>query len=50
VSVSADGRLTVTAREPVSGRRLVLEAAMDGVVDAQETQRLRSLVGMTVLA
>lgn len=50
VAVSADGRLTVTAQEPVSGRQLVLEAAMDGVVDGQETQRLRSLVGMTVLA
>jgi molecular chaperone DnaK (HSP70) len=50
VSVSADGRLTVTAEEPHSGRRLTLEAAMDGVVDAAETERLQALVGMTELA
>ena len=49
VSVSADGRLTVTAEEPCSGRRLVLEAAMDGVVDAAESERLHALVGMAEL-
>jgi molecular chaperone DnaK len=45
--IAADGRLSVIAREPVSGRELTLEALVDGVVDGAETQRLTRLVGLT---
>jgi molecular chaperone DnaK len=45
--IAADGRLSVIAREPVSGRELTLEALVDGVVDSAETQRLTRLVGLT---
>jgi len=45
--IAVDGRLSVIAREPVSGRELTLEALVDGVVDGAETQRLTRLVGLT---
>jgi molecular chaperone DnaK len=47
--VSADGLLTVTAREPGSGTRLDLEAYVDGVVDAGTAGDLGStLAGIAV--
>jgi molecular chaperone DnaK len=45
--IAVDGRLTVTAHEPKSGRELLLEAYVEGVVDSAETERLTSLVGLT---
>ena len=47
--IAADGRLTVIAHEPVSGRELTLEAFVEGVVDAGETERLTRLVGLTAV-
>jgi molecular chaperone DnaK len=47
VRIAIDGRLSVVAEEPVSGRELVLEAFVEGVVDSAETQRLTRLVGLT---
>jgi molecular chaperone DnaK (HSP70) len=41
-----DGRLTVIAHEPRSGRELRLEAYVEGVVDGAETARLTRLVGL----
>jgi hypothetical protein len=45
--VAIDGRLTVIAHEPVSGRELTLEAFVEGVVDSAETERLTRVVGLT---
>jgi molecular chaperone DnaK len=45
--IAIDGRLSVLAREPVSGRELVLEAFVEGVVDDADTLRLTRLVGLT---
>jgi molecular chaperone DnaK len=45
--IAVDGRLSVIAREPVSGRELVLEAFVAGVVDSADTQRLTRQVGLT---
>jgi len=45
--IAVDGRLTVIAHEPRSGRELRLEAYVEGVVDGAETERLTRLVGMT---
>lgn len=45
--IAADGRLTVIAHEPRSGRELVLDAYVEGVVDGAETERLMRLVGLT---
>lgn len=45
--IAIDGRLSVIAREPVSGRELLLEAFVEGVVDSADTQRLTQLVGLT---
>jgi len=45
--IAADGRLTVIAHEPSSGRELQLEAYVEGVVDGAETERLTRLVGLT---
>ena len=45
--IAVDGRLTVIAHEPLSGRELTLEAFVEGVVDGAETQRLTRLVGLT---
>jgi molecular chaperone DnaK len=45
--IAIDGRLTVLAHEPSSGRELVLEAFVEGVVDDADTQRLTRLVGLT---
>jgi molecular chaperone DnaK len=49
VRIAVDGRLTVIAHEPVSGRELTLEAFVAGVVDGAETQRLTRLVGLTAV-
>ncbi|MGW5648209.1 Hsp70 family protein [Saccharopolyspora sp. NPDC003752] len=47
--VSADGLLAVTAREPLSGAALELEAYVDGVVDGAATERLaETIAGLTV--
>jgi molecular chaperone DnaK len=46
VKIAIDGRLTVIAHEPVSGRELTLEAFVEGVVDRAETERLTRLVSM----
>jgi molecular chaperone DnaK len=48
IKIAVDGRLTVVAHEPVSGRELILEAFVEGVVDSSETERLTRVVGMTV--
>jgi molecular chaperone DnaK len=47
--IATDGRLTVIAHEPRSGRELRLEAYVDGVVDGAETERLTKLVGLTAV-
>ncbi len=49
VKIAIDGRLTVIAHEPVSGRELTLEAFVEGVVDSVETERLARMVGMTAV-
>ena len=49
VKIAIDGRLTVIAHEPVSGRELTLEAFVEGVVDSAETERLTRIVGMTAV-
>jgi molecular chaperone DnaK len=46
VQIAVDGRLTVIAHEPTSGRELRLEAFVEGVVDGAETARLTGLVGL----
>jgi molecular chaperone DnaK len=47
MKIAIDGRLTVIAHEPVSGRELTLEAFVAGVVDGADTERLTRLVGLT---
>jgi molecular chaperone DnaK len=47
--IAVDGRLTVIAHEPRSGRELRLEAFIEGVIDSAETERLTALVGRTML-
>ena len=47
--IAVDGRLTVIAYEPRSGRELQLEAYVEGVVDGAETERLTKLVGLTTV-
>jgi molecular chaperone DnaK len=47
MKIAIDGRLTVIAHEPKSGRELVLEAFVAGVVDSAETERLTRAVGRT---
>lgn len=49
IKVAIDGRLTVIAREPVSGRKLTLEAFMEGVVDSAEVEDLASRVGVLMV-
>jgi molecular chaperone DnaK (HSP70) len=49
VKVAVDGRLTVIAHEPGSGRELLLEAFIEGVIDGAETERLTTLVGRSVV-
>ncbi len=46
IKVAIDGRLTVIAREPISGRELTLEAFMEGVVDSADVEDLTSRVGV----
>jgi len=47
--IAIDGRLTVIAHEPRSGRELRLEAFVEGVIDSAQTERLADLVGQTML-
>jgi molecular chaperone DnaK len=47
--IAVDGRLTVIAHEPRSGRELQLEAYVEGVVDSAQTERLTRLVGLTTV-
>ncbi len=47
--IAVDGRLTVIAHEPRSGRELRLEAFIEGVIDSAETERLTNLVGRIML-
>ena len=49
VRIAIDGRLTVIAHEPRSGRELRLEAFVEGVIDSAQTERLANLVGQTML-
>jgi molecular chaperone DnaK len=49
IKVAIDGRLTVIAREPTSGRELTLEAFMDGVVDFAEAAELTDRVGVLMV-
>jgi molecular chaperone DnaK len=49
MKIGIDGRLTVIAHEPLSGRELTLEAFVEGVVDSADTERLTRLVGMTAV-
>ena len=43
--IAVDGRLTVIAHEPRSGRELLLQAFVEGVIDSAETERLTRMVG-----
>jgi molecular chaperone DnaK (HSP70) len=47
ITLGSDGRLTVVAHEPGSGRELTLEAFIEGVIDAADAERLAALVGRT---
>jgi molecular chaperone DnaK len=49
MNIAVDGRLTVIAHEPRSGRELLLEAFVEGVIDSAETERLTNLVGRSVV-
>jgi molecular chaperone DnaK len=49
MNIAIDGRLTVIAHEPTSGREITLEAFVEGVVDQEQTQRLTRVVGMTAV-
>lgn len=42
--IGADGRISCTATEPKSGRRLVLESYMEGVIDAADSEQQRALL------
>jgi molecular chaperone DnaK (HSP70) len=46
IKVAIDGRLTLIAREPISGRELTLEAFVEGVVDSAEVEELTKTVGL----
>lgn len=46
MDVAVDGRLTVTARDPRSGKTLTLEAFVEGVIDSAESERLSDVVGI----
>jgi molecular chaperone DnaK len=49
IKVAIDGRLTVIAREPISGKGLTLQAFMEGVVDSAEVEDLSNRVGLLVV-
>ena len=49
MDIAIDGRLSVSAREPVSRRTLTLEAFVEGVVDSAESERLTNMVGITAV-
>lgn len=42
--IGTDGRISCTATEPKSGRRLVLESYMEGVIDAADSERQHRLL------
>lgn len=42
--IGADGRISCTATEPKSGRRLVLESYMEGVIDAADSAHQQTLL------
>ncbi|MQY27691.1 Hsp70 family protein [Nocardia aurantia] len=42
--IGSDGRISCTATEPRSGRRLVLESYMEGVLDAEDSDRQQDLL------
>jgi molecular chaperone DnaK len=46
VAMAIDGRLSVIAREPTSGKELTLEAFVEGVVDSAEAEELTRTVGL----
>lgn len=46
MEVAIDGRLTVKAREPRSGKTLTLEAFVEGVIDSAESDRLSDVVSI----
>lgn len=45
IGVDRDGRITVTATEPKSRKKLVLESYIEGVVDSAEANRQAEIVG-----
>ncbi|MGW4370085.1 Hsp70 family protein [Nocardia takedensis] len=47
LSVGSDGRITCVAVEPKSGRTLTLESCIEGVIDAADADRQRSVVAGT---
>jgi molecular chaperone DnaK len=49
IKVAIDGRLTVIACDPASGKELTLEAFVEGVVDSVEAQDLSERVGNLVV-
>lgn len=49
VKIAVDGRLTLIAHEPRSGRELLLEAFVEGVIDSAETERLTTLVSRSMV-
>jgi molecular chaperone DnaK len=49
IKAAVDGRLTVIAHEPISGRELTLEAFMEGVVDSAEVEHLSNRVGLLMV-
>jgi molecular chaperone DnaK (HSP70) len=49
MKIAIDGRLTLIAHEPRSGRELCLEAFVEGVIDGAETERLTTLVSRSVV-
>ncbi|MRH91677.1 Hsp70 family protein [Nocardia sp. SYP-A9097] len=42
--IGADGRISCTATEPKSGRLLLLESYMEGVIDAEDSERQQTLL------
>lgn len=49
MDIAIDGRLTVRACEPTSGKSLTLEAFVEGVIDGAESERLAGVVGLVAV-
>jgi molecular chaperone DnaK (HSP70) len=49
MDIAIDGRLTVRACEPISGKTLTLEAFVEGVIDGAESERLAGVVGLVAV-